>query len=513
MYRTMPQNAADTSGGRDKTRRVQGAQTTQTGNTHGHLGDLGFGSLVAYFLCLLSSVSVRSGGAGSDLFGEGFLVAFLAFMGAVCLALLFLAMAESYLLRHGNHRRLAFASGVLMALGPVFCVVESATGASNSFLMVLLFALSGCGYALCLLTWGRILSLKKADSSSRQVLADACAAVIVMVAVSVAPETVSASAMALLGFTAGAIGSRKAVPADVGRSCETQVVVSDTRDAIPRSSYFAGGMPWAIYGMFLALLSDVHVFGGFMNIAMIAVVALAGVAGIALVRVHRSSAITLSKTAWASIPLLIMALIIFVAGEEPLLKAAVVLVVVSVIISYVHLMAHFAALAHRPNLLSDQLFAWGWLAPSVGMFAGVFVGIACRLIDDPVIKLFLSVMGGILVAALIVSMRSVETIAIRNREQEIDRQVDLDASAQYESQMNEVFLGLGLSVREGEVAMLLLQGHSQAAIGDQLYVAASTVNTHVKHIYRKAGVRSKQEFIDLCQARLKERLVGTEEGV
>ena len=69
-----------------------------------------------------------------------------------------------------------------------------------------------------------------------------------------------------------------------------------------------------------------------------------------------------------------------------------------------------------------------------------------------------------------------------------------------------------LSLREKDVAALLLQGHSQAAIAGQLFVAASTVNTHVKHIYRKACVNSKQEFIDLCQKKLEEAQgIGEEE--
>ena len=68
--------------------------------------------------------------------------------------------------------------------------------------------------------------------------------------------------------------------------------------------------------------------------------------------------------------------------------------------------------------------------------------------------------------------------------------------------MDEVFSAIGLSLREKDVAMLLLQGRSQAVIASQLFVATSTVNTHVKHIYQKAGVSSKQEFIDVCERKL-----------
>ena len=105
--------------------------------------------------------------------------------------------------------------------------------------------------------------------------------------------------------------------------------------------------------------------------------------------------------------------------------------------------------------------------------------------------------------ALIVSMRSVERIAIRRREEEIDLQTDSESAVDRETQMYEVFSDLGLSMREKEVASLLLQGRSQAVIAEQLFVAASTVNTHVKHIYQKASVRSKQEFIDVCQETLR----------
>ena len=470
---------------------------------HGHVHDVGLGALIAYFLCLLASVSIRPGAIGAENIESDILIAFLAFMGAMSLTLLFLALAESYLLRHDDHRRLAFVSGVLMALGPVCCAVQGAMGALSSLLMPLAFSLSGCGYASCLLIWGRILSSKDEGRSSRQLLADTCAAVIVMVAASMLPEPASMAAIACLGAMAGAIGSRKSVSADTRRDREGQVVVSDTRNAIPRSSYFAGGMPWMIYGVFLALLGDVHVFGEYIDIVVMAMIAIAASAGIAIVRMHRKPAIDLSKLSWMSVPLLVTGLVIYVAGEQPLLRLAVVLIMFSMVISFLHLMAHFAALAHRPDLLSDQMFAWGWLAPSVGMFVGVFAGLVCRLVDDPSIKLLLSLMGGVLVVALIVSMRSVERIAIRRREEEIDMQTDSESAVDRETQMDEVFSDLGLSMREKEVASLLLQGRSQAVIAEQLFVAASTVNTHVKHIYQKASVRSKQEFIDVCQETLR----------
>lgn len=413
--------------------------------------------------------------------------------------LLFLAMAEQYMIRHDNQRQLSVASGILLALGPVANAVEFATGASNALVLFLTFSLSGCGYAMCLLVWGRILSAKDEQGSSRQVLADVCAAVVAMVAVSALSPIVSSLVCLCLGLAAGFIGAVLAVSAEDACGKEGQIVVSDTRDTIPKPSYFVGGTLWLVFGVFLALLRKSPVFDGHMSVAVVAVFLVAATAGVAIVRLHRSWDVGLAKLSWASVPLLVTGLAFYIVGGQQMLRLALVFIMLSMVISYLYFMVHFAALAHRPNLLSDQMFSWGWLAPLVGVFVGVFLGVAFALAGDAVTKYFLPILGGILVVTLIVSMHTVEKVALKKKEQELERKAHADDAGKFKAQMMDVFSELGLSEREKDVAFLLLRGHSQAAIASQLYVAASTVNTHVKHIYRKAAVSSKQEFINLCQ--------------
>lgn len=54
-----------------------------------------------------------------------------------------------------------------------------------------------------------------------------------------------------------------------------------------------------------------------------------------------------------------------------------------------------------------------------------------------------------------------------------------------------------LTNREIDVALLLAKGNTQKKISDSLCVAPGTVQSHVKAVYRKLGVHSKQEIIDL----------------
>lgn len=55
----------------------------------------------------------------------------------------------------------------------------------------------------------------------------------------------------------------------------------------------------------------------------------------------------------------------------------------------------------------------------------------------------------------------------------------------------------GLTKRETEVFSLLMYGRSVPYIRDKLVVSRDTAATHVKHIYAKMGVHSRQELLDL----------------
>ena len=56
-----------------------------------------------------------------------------------------------------------------------------------------------------------------------------------------------------------------------------------------------------------------------------------------------------------------------------------------------------------------------------------------------------------------------------------------------------------LTPRESDVLALLLRGRTLASIAERLFVTAGTVKTHALHIYRKTGVGSRQELLDLFE--------------
>lgn len=54
-----------------------------------------------------------------------------------------------------------------------------------------------------------------------------------------------------------------------------------------------------------------------------------------------------------------------------------------------------------------------------------------------------------------------------------------------------------LSPREQEILFYIGQGYTSSYIAEVLYISSSTVRTHMKAIYRKTGVNSKTDIIDL----------------
>lgn len=57
----------------------------------------------------------------------------------------------------------------------------------------------------------------------------------------------------------------------------------------------------------------------------------------------------------------------------------------------------------------------------------------------------------------------------------------------------------GLSPRETEVFELLVKGRSAPFIRDELCISLNTVTSHIKHIYTKLDVHTRQELIDLVE--------------
>lgn len=56
----------------------------------------------------------------------------------------------------------------------------------------------------------------------------------------------------------------------------------------------------------------------------------------------------------------------------------------------------------------------------------------------------------------------------------------------------------GLSMRETEVAMMVVKGLSNKQVADQLFVTEKTIKFHLTNIYKKMNVKSRAQLIVWC---------------
>ncbi len=107
--------------------------------------------------------------------------------------------------------------------------------------------------------------------------------------------------------------------------------------------------------------------------------------------------------------------------------------------------------------------------------------------------------GAILAASLLVALIAAMTARMGKLARQIDEAgpAGVDATTAAQSNLSRY----QLSAREMEVALLALHGYTATRIADELGVAETTVRFHLRNIYQKCGVSSKQELIDLASKR------------
>ncbi|MEQ3364030.1 response regulator transcription factor [Raoultibacter massiliensis] len=65
--------------------------------------------------------------------------------------------------------------------------------------------------------------------------------------------------------------------------------------------------------------------------------------------------------------------------------------------------------------------------------------------------------------------------------------------------MEDIASGADLTKREREIFGFLVRGRSAKHIAETLYISENTAWAHIKRVYAKTGVHSKQELMDLVE--------------
>lgn len=84
---------------------------------------------------------------------------------------------------------------------------------------------------------------------------------------------------------------------------------------------------------------------------------------------------------------------------------------------------------------------------------------------------------------------------------------DVDSSQSINVACDYIIKSRGLSERETDVFLLLAKGRNLPYISEVLYISKNTVRTHLKSIYQKLDVHSRQELLDLIEKIAEDELI------
>lgn len=176
--------------------------------------------------------------------------------------------------------------------------------------------------------------------------------------------------------------------------------------------------------------------------------------------------------------------------------------------------------AYTYRLSAVTVFGIGWSMVTLGVFLGSLAGDAAVALLAPFSARVLSAVALIATCAVLCSYMFVlkESDLVRMTEaaehasgDKRPGQAGERQPPRFVSRCRDIAARYGLTERETDVMIEYAKGHSYAMLMEDMNLSRGTLTTHLRHIYQKMDVHSKQEFLDIIEGR--KRNQGIEEDV
>lgn len=170
-----------------------------------------------------------------------------------------------------------------------------------------------------------------------------------------------------------------------------------------------------------------------------------------------------------------------------------------------------AEISYNYRLSSTAVFGIGWGMVTLGVLLGAFAGAIVEQFA-PFAPQQMSLIALIATTAILFSFFFVfkESDLIELTEDTSDGEGEAPGGEapetakrppkpRFHDRCVEVATQFELSPKETEVMILFAKGRSATRIQEELFISKGTVSTHLRHIYQKMDVHSKQELLDIIE--------------
>ena len=372
---------------------------------------------------------------------------------------------------------------------------------------------TGIGSSVLWMLWGSYYTRIASEDTEAYACVSAVTAAVLMLGISLLPGWMSLAAVTLLPIGSGlllVLAQRDLERAD-GAAAEERIGGDSATDSkrsfgIPPSIWKSAAVLCVMYA-FISLLGQMGVLpnvtsAGFRIAVIISGVFIAIIGAVSVRGPRRFSVPFLLR--WM-VPLLVVgfaAIVIF--GDEQGARIASNVSGAGRLGFCLVAQIYFSRFADEGFATAIQAYGIGWLSVHVGDFIGLTCGFASSFLVS--YGAGLAQLAGV---AIVLASFMVLIPFGADGVFQVDRPAGADVASEelgdatkvesYEDRVAAFAAESGLTKRETEVFSLLMQGRSVPYIRDKLVVSRDTVATHVKHIYTKTGVHSRQELLDLVE--------------
>ncbi|MDN4510827.1 response regulator transcription factor [Gordonibacter sp. RACS_AR49] len=164
---------------------------------------------------------------------------------------------------------------------------------------------------------------------------------------------------------------------------------------------------------------------------------------------------------------------------------------------------------HRSNGGALRLFGTYALAEGIGIFAGCIIGLYVMgsMDEHGMMQVSIGLMAAVIFAAMVTGFNPTWVFSRPSEGHATQGSDPLEGTSGAGrpdappclQEARTLQAAYGLTNRETDVAVLLLEGRSRPFIRDELVVSINTVSTHVRSIFAKCGVHSQQELMVLAR--------------
>ena len=446
---------------------------------------------------------------GSLLIYAGTVTSFLLYNGVFALmnifawATLFSLLGSAMILLVTQMFGLRIPTKILMGMGSILHLLGSMAFAylvladqQSGFLVYAGAIICGLGEAFLALTWGRICATFKLRDALLNVAVASLIASGLYGLIVLAPSLVGVAIFMTAAIVASVVPLLVSGTMDktVGESGKSSPKRNNPAETFSTFKSFTNVIEEPAIGLFLFAFVMGLTCYFFFEVFWIYIAAMVSSSCLIMVTVFLPLKIPLTRFLYRSFIPILAVIVLAISNITQVLFSESRVDMFFMLLLYtfaaVLTLSTLCAIANASEFSSDTIFSTALVLFAIASLAGL---VCANIFSNEVVLVIMTVITTLYILFIFVSR------SIRSGRNDVEQKKSKNEPGAIIMRCSELADIYGLTAREYEVLVYLAQGYGNSYISEALFISQNTVRTHIHNTYRKMGVSTREQVIDLTR--------------